>query len=76
MYGVGVQVGISDPVFMARYGKQPVTNQHPEFPRDPAQFDRKFIAGDAKVDCPRVGPGSLGPVSGLDRPHRSEGPGQ
>jgi hypothetical protein len=49
MHGVGVQVGISDPVFMARYGKQPVTNQHPEFPYNPAQIDRKFNAGDAKV---------------------------
>lgn len=48
-HGVGVQVGISDPAFMARYGKQPVTNQHPDFPYDPAQFDRKLITGDAKV---------------------------
>ena len=46
--GVGVQVGISDPVFMARYGKQPVTD-HPEFPYDAAKFDRDLAAGDAKA---------------------------
>lgn len=46
--GVGVQVGTSDPVFMARYGKQPVTD-HPEFPYDAAKFDRDLAAGDAKV---------------------------
>jgi len=49
VHGFGVQVGMSDPVFMARYGKQPVTNQHPEFPYDPAKFDRKYVAGDATV---------------------------
>ena len=47
-HGVGVQLGLSDPVFMARYGKQPVT-EHPEFPYDPAYFDQKIAAGDAKV---------------------------
>jgi len=49
IHGLGVQLGLSDPVFMARYGKQPVTNQHPEFPYDPAEFDMKAAAGDAKV---------------------------
>jgi lactate 2-monooxygenase len=48
-HGVGVQLGLSDPVFMARHGKQPVTDQHPEFPYDPAKFDQKIAAGDAKV---------------------------
>ena len=48
-YGVGIQVGLSDPVFMARYGKQPVTNHHPEFPYDAAKFDRKIAAGDADI---------------------------
>jgi len=48
-HGVGVQLGMSDPVFMARHGKQPVTDQHPEFPYDPAEFDRKLADGDAKV---------------------------
>jgi isopentenyl diphosphate isomerase/L-lactate dehydrogenase-like FMN-dependent dehydrogenase len=47
--GVGVQLGLSDPTFMARYGKQPVTDQHPEFPYDPAKFNEKIAAGDAKA---------------------------
>jgi lactate 2-monooxygenase len=47
-HGVGVQLGLSDPVFMARYGKQPVA-EHPEFPYDPVYFDQKIAAGDAKV---------------------------
>lgn len=49
LHGIGVQMGLSDPVFMARYGKQPITNQHPDFPYDPAQFDRKLNAGDVKT---------------------------
>ena len=48
-HGVGVQVGLSDPTFMARYGKQTVTGQHPEFPYDQFKFDQKIAAGDAKV---------------------------
>ena len=47
--GVGVQLGLSDPTFMARYGKQPITDYHPEFPYDPAKFNEKIAAGDAKV---------------------------
>ena len=46
--GVGVQQGLSDPTFMARYGKQPVT-EHPEFPYDPAEFYKKIEAGDPKA---------------------------
>lgn len=49
VHGVGVQVGLSDPVFMARYGKQPVTNQHPEFPYDPAKLNSKLMNGDTKL---------------------------
>jgi len=49
VHGVGVQVGMSDPVFMARYGKQPVTNQHPEFPYDPAKLNSKLMNGDTKL---------------------------
>ena len=47
--GVGVQLGLSDPTFMARYGKQPITDQHPEFPYDPAKFYQKIEAGDPKA---------------------------
>ena len=47
--GVGVQLGLSDPTFMARYGKQPITDQPPEFPYDAAEFDQKIAADDAKA---------------------------
>ena len=49
LHGVGVQLGLSDPTFMARCGKQPITDQHPEFPYDPAKYDQKLAAGDAKA---------------------------
>jgi len=48
-HGVGVQLGFSDPTFMARYGKQLVTDHHPEFPYNPLKFDQKIAAGDAKL---------------------------
>lgn len=50
LHGVGVQIGLSDPTFMARYGKQPITKQYPEFPYDPAKFDQKLAVGDAKAN--------------------------
>ncbi|KAF5315223.1 hypothetical protein D9619_007250 [Psilocybe cf. subviscida] len=48
-HGVGIQIGKSDPVFMARYGKQAVSGEHPEFPYDPAKIDAGVQAGDAKI---------------------------
>ncbi|GLB38551.1 putative FMN-dependent dehydrogenase [Lyophyllum shimeji] len=47
-HGVGIQVGRSDPVFMARYGRQPV-HERPEFPYDSVAMDKKFLAGDEKA---------------------------
>ncbi|KAG6865198.1 hypothetical protein C0991_004569 [Blastosporella zonata] len=47
-HGVGIQVGLSDPVFMARYGRQP-THEHPDFPYDSQEKDRLFLANDAKT---------------------------
>lgn len=47
-HGVGVQVGRSDPVFMARYGRQPV-HERPEFPYDSVAMDKLFLAGDEKT---------------------------
>ncbi|KAJ7068999.1 FMN-dependent dehydrogenase [Mycena belliarum] len=44
-HGVGVQVGVSDPVFMARLGREPV-NQRTKFPYDSAEMDRLYVAGD------------------------------
>ncbi|KIM43077.1 hypothetical protein M413DRAFT_395561 [Hebeloma cylindrosporum] len=47
-HGWGVQVGKSDPVFMARYGKQPVTDEHPDFPYNPTGIDKGIMDGDLK----------------------------
>lgn len=47
-HGVGIQVGRSDPVFMARYNREPV-HEHPKFPYDPAEMDKQFLAGDEKT---------------------------
>ena len=46
-HGWGIQVGKSDPVFMARYGKQPVT-EHLGFPYNPASIDKGVKDGDPK----------------------------
>ncbi|KAG6899761.1 hypothetical protein C0993_007058 [Termitomyces sp. T159_Od127] len=47
-HGVGIQVGRSDPVFMARYGREPV-HERPDFPYDYEEKDRLFLAGDEKT---------------------------
>ncbi|KAF8883772.1 oxidoreductase [Gymnopilus junonius] len=47
--GVGIQIGLSDPVFMARYGKSPVADENPVFPYDPEKVDRLFKEGDEKA---------------------------
>ena len=47
-HGWGIQVGKSDPVFMARYNKQPVTDEHLEFPYNPASIDKGIVEGDQK----------------------------
>ncbi|KAJ7119838.1 oxidoreductase [Mycena epipterygia] len=49
LHGVGTQVGISDPVFMARLGREPITNVRPKFPYDAAEMDRLYAAGDKDV---------------------------
>lgn len=48
LHGVGIQVGRSDPVFMARYGRKPL-DERPEFPYDSAAKDKLFLAGDEKT---------------------------
>ncbi|KAJ8081137.1 hypothetical protein PM082_017980 [Marasmius tenuissimus] len=48
-FGVGIEVGRSDPVFMAKHGLQPVLDNHPEFPFDPAKMTKQFKEGDEKV---------------------------
>ncbi|KIY52489.1 oxidoreductase [Fistulina hepatica ATCC 64428] len=48
-HGVGTQVGLSDPAFMKRFNRQPITDFHPEFPHDPAKLDKLYAEGDPKV---------------------------
>lgn len=45
LHGVGAQVGLSDPVFMGRQGRQPIFDV-PEFPYDPARYEARLAAGD------------------------------
>ena len=45
LHGVGIQLGKSDPVFMARYGKQPV-HERPAFPYLDRDVDKAIAAGD------------------------------
>lgn len=49
VHGLGVQVGISDPVFMARYNKEPITKTEFDFPYDSQALDKAYLAGDEKV---------------------------
>jgi len=48
LHGVGSQVGLSDPVFMATQNAQPLF-QVPPFPYDPAANDRLFLDGDDRM---------------------------
>jgi len=51
-HGVGIEVGRSDPVFMAKHGKEPVQHYRTTFPYDPAEFVARAMSGDeaAKED--------------------------
>ncbi|KAJ7258761.1 oxidoreductase [Mycena haematopus] len=48
-HGVGVQVGTSDPVFMARFGREPFKNPRTKFPYDSAAMDKAYVAGDSEA---------------------------
>ncbi|KAJ7812003.1 oxidoreductase [Mycena olivaceomarginata] len=48
-HGVGVQVGTSDPVFMARLGREPIVGSRPKFPYNSRDMDRLYISGDKEV---------------------------
>ncbi|TFK48787.1 FMN-dependent alpha-hydroxy acid dehydrogenase [Heliocybe sulcata] len=48
-HGVGVQNALSDPVFMARYGLQPIYGEHPDFPFDQPKVQAALAAGDEKI---------------------------
>lgn len=47
--GVAMQVGLSDPVFMARHGREPVVRPRTEFPYDAAGINCLLNAGDPAV---------------------------
>jgi lactate 2-monooxygenase len=49
LHGVGIQVGTSDPVFMARQGLEPV-HEEPKFPYDQDALDAAAAAGDAVAE--------------------------
>ena len=50
VHGVGGQTGFSDPVFMARFGETPISDDDvPEFPYDYQEVDRKIKEGDEKL---------------------------
>jgi isopentenyl diphosphate isomerase/L-lactate dehydrogenase-like FMN-dependent dehydrogenase len=49
VHGLGVQVGISDPVFMARHNRQPIAKTELDFPYDSQKLDEAYAAGDEKV---------------------------
>ena len=48
LHGVGAQVGLSDPVFMAKHGKEPMTDV-PAFPYDPKKIEELLEAGDERT---------------------------
>lgn len=46
-HGVGAQVGLTDPVFMSKFGLEPYPeNDHPDYPYDPALQDELIAKGD------------------------------
>ncbi|KAF9478206.1 oxidoreductase [Pholiota conissans] len=49
VHGVGVQIGTSDPVFMGRLGRKPVTGVRPAFPYDPTKFDKGVVEQDPEA---------------------------
>lgn len=48
-HGVGVQVGTSDPVFMARYNLPPRVYDRPKFPYEPSEMDELIAKGDEQA---------------------------
>ncbi|EPQ54840.1 FMN-dependent alpha-hydroxy acid dehydrogenase [Gloeophyllum trabeum ATCC 11539] len=48
-HGVGVQNALSDPVFMARYGLQPIYGDWPDFPFNQPKINEAIANGDEKL---------------------------
>lgn len=62
LHGLGVQVGTSDPVFMARYGLEP-ENTHLAFPYLPLKLNELSAAGDeTALKYEKLGAGWLAEV--------------
>ena len=51
IHGYGTQIGLSDPAFMSRHGKEPIVgpHNHPVFPYDSDKLDR-MMGTDSKVN--------------------------
>jgi len=45
-HGLGIQVGASDPVFMSRFGKEPITETTFQWPYQPDALNKKIAEGD------------------------------
>lgn len=48
-HGLGVQIGASDPVFMGRYGRQPITETKFQWPYRAEVQDKKILEGDEEA---------------------------
>lgn len=50
IHGVGAQVGLTDPVFMAHHSAEPISHDDvPEYPYDPDSKDKAFFDGDEEM---------------------------
>ncbi|KAF5360870.1 hypothetical protein D9756_004946 [Leucocoprinus leucothites] len=48
-HGLGIQIGASDPVFMGRFGKKPITQTKPQWPYQPDVLNKKVAEGDEEA---------------------------
>ncbi|KZT28718.1 oxidoreductase [Neolentinus lepideus HHB14362 ss-1] len=46
VHGVGIQNAVADPVFMARFGLEAISDERPPFPYVPAKIDKAIAEGD------------------------------
>ena len=54
LYAVGSQTGLTDPVFMSRFGLEPFKHDEvPEYPYDPAKLDALLKSGDERMQLLR-----------------------
>ncbi|THH09585.1 hypothetical protein EW146_g8647 [Bondarzewia mesenterica] len=53
-YGVGIQIGTSDPVWMKSLGLEPRVNDRPIWPFNPEELEKKLAEGDEQVKQNKV----------------------